>query len=214
MPKTAEIRRIVIDRVQMLHKQQQHSKDDNVMDSASVEISSADSPECDAQQQTVPASSATSKTLPVEGEVGLAIIRSSACKPTRSTNNSQELMKVFRQEITLYENRGTRGRNLQLMYDYFTSVHPTSVEAERAFAAAGIICSRLRTRLGDETDSLCLLRSYIQKHTSSKQHAAYIMNNVNSSVRLLVDLVAALYQRGCIHNVTNSLTILSLWPSC
>ena len=82
-------------------------------------------------------------------------------------------MKMIRQETTLSENGGTRGRNLQLIYDYIMSVPPTSVDAERASSVAGIICSSLRTRLSDETlDSLCLLRPYFQTHASSKQHAA------------------------------------------
>ena len=34
-----------------------------------------------------------------------------------------------------------------LIYDYIVSVPPISVEAVRAFSAAGIICSRLRTVL-------------------------------------------------------------------
>ena len=68
-------------------------------------------------------------------------------------------MKVIRQEMTLFENGGNRGRYL-LVYDYLLSIAPTSVEAERAFSASGLICSMLRTRLGDETlDALCFLRS-------------------------------------------------------
>ena len=60
--------------------------------------------------------------------------------------------------------RNSRGRYLQLVYDYLLSIPPTSVEAERASSASGLICSRLRTRLGDETlDALCFLRSYFQK---------------------------------------------------
>ena len=74
------------------------------------------------------------------------------------------VMKVICQEMTLFENGGNRGRYLQLVYDYLLSIPPTSVEAERAFSASGLICSRLRTRLGDETlDALCFLRSYFQK---------------------------------------------------
>ena len=42
-------------------------------------------------------------------------------------------MKVIRQEMTLFENGGNRGRYLKLVYDYLLSIPPTSVEAERAF---------------------------------------------------------------------------------
>jgi hAT family C-terminal dimerisation region len=157
VPTTAEIRKTVKELVQRLDE----SKDGHVIDSASVINSSAGSQECEALQATL---AATSKTLSVEEEMDLAI-RSSICKPVTSASTSQELMKVIRQEMTLFESGGTRGRYLQLVYDYIMSVPPTSVEAERAFSAAGIICSRLRTRLGDETlDSLCFLRSYFQKH--------------------------------------------------
>jgi len=58
---------------------------------------------------------------------------------------------------------GGRGRILQWVYDYLLSVPPTSVESERAFSAAGVVCSKLRTRLGDETlDNLCMLRTFFQ----------------------------------------------------
>ena len=105
------------------------------------------------------------KTLSVEQELQLAI-QTSTCEPVKTSgiSTSPELMKIIRQEMTLFEHGGTRGRYLQLAYDYILSIPPTSVEAERAFSASGVICSRLRTRLGDETlDSLCFLRSYFQK---------------------------------------------------
>ena len=107
----------------------------------------------------------TVKQLSVEQELQQAILASTcAVIKTPSCSTSQELMKVIRQEMTLFENGGNRGRYLQLVYDYLLSIPPTSVEAERAFSASGLICSRLRTRLGDETlDALCFLRSYFQK---------------------------------------------------
>ena len=43
-------------------------------------------------------------------------------------------MKVIRQEMTLFENEGNRGRHFKLVYDYLLSIPPTSVEAERAFS--------------------------------------------------------------------------------
>ena len=57
--KTAEIRKIVTDLVQRLDRQQQqHSEDDNVIDSASVNNCSVESLERDAVQPTMTASSA------------------------------------------------------------------------------------------------------------------------------------------------------------
>ena len=71
------------------------------------------------------------------------------------------MASVIRQDTSLFE--GGRGRILQLVYDYLLSVPPTSVESERAFSAAGGVCSKLRTRLGDETlDNLCMLRTFFQ----------------------------------------------------
>lgn len=106
----------------------------------------------------------TVKQLSVEQELQQAILASTCAvikTPSSRPSTSQELMKVIRQEMTLFENGGNRGRYLQLVYDYLLSIPPTSVEAERAFSASGLICSRLRTRLGDETlDALCFLRSY------------------------------------------------------
>jgi len=41
---------------------------------------------------------------------------------------------------------------------------PTSVEAERAFSAAGLLCTKIRSCLSDVTlDTLCFLRSYYRK---------------------------------------------------
>ena len=41
---------------------------------------------------------------------------------------------------------------------------PTSVEPERAFPAARLLCTRIRSRLNDATlDTLCFLRSYYRK---------------------------------------------------
>ena len=75
-----------------------------------------------------------------------------------------QLSKLVRQETSLFEGGGSRGRLLQMVYAYLMSVQPTSVEAERAFSAAGIVCSRLRTRLGDDTlDNLCLLRNFFRQ---------------------------------------------------
>ena len=41
------------------------------------------------------------------------------------------------------------------------TIPPTSVEAERAFSSAGLLCTQLRLRLYDATvDTLCFLHSH------------------------------------------------------
>jgi len=68
--------------------------------------------------------------------------------------------------MAAFECSGVRGRILQLVYSYLQSIPDpsTSVEAERAFSAAGILCTKIRSRLSDATlETLCFLRSYYRK---------------------------------------------------
>jgi len=63
--------------------------------------------------------------------------------------------------MAVFESTGKRGRNLQQVYQYLLAVPPTSVEAERAFSVAGVLCTKLRNRLQDKTlDTLCFLRDH------------------------------------------------------
>jgi len=70
-------------------------------------------------------------------------------------------LAAIRTEMAVFESSGVRGRGLQLVYNYLQSIPPASVEAERAFSAAGVLCTKIRSRLADESlDILCFLRSY------------------------------------------------------
>ena len=52
-------------------------------------------------------------------------------------------------------------RHLQYAYDYLMTVSATLVEAERAFSAAGLKCTKIRSRLGDVTvDVLSFLKAF------------------------------------------------------
>lgn len=86
---------------------------------------------------------------------------------TESKSLSKNIEDILKKEMSAFENEGTKGKYLRIAYEYLLTIPPTSVEAERAFSAAGYLCSDLRTSLGDETiNSLCFLRSYFQNSTS------------------------------------------------
>lgn len=77
--------------------------------------------------------------------------------------------KILKKEMSVYESEGVRGEHLSMVYKYLMTLKPTSVEAERAFSAAGYICSSVRSRLGDKTiDKICFLRSYFQRIQKKK----------------------------------------------
>ena len=74
---------------------------------------------------------------------------------------TESMQAAIKSEMAVFERSGVRGHSLQLVYSNLLSIPPTSVEAERAFSSAGLLCTRIRLRLRDVTlDTLCFLRSY------------------------------------------------------
>ncbi len=83
--------------------------------------------------------------------------------PTSTTAVTDRLLAAIKTEMVMFDSSGVRGRCLQLAYSHLLSIPRTSVEAERAFSAAGLLCTKLRSRLGDRTlDTLCFLRTFYQ----------------------------------------------------
>jgi hAT family C-terminal dimerisation region len=96
-------------------------------------------------------------------------IKKALPKSTRTTDysdthqNDKNLLKSIRQELNLFENGGKRGLFLTKAYECLLSIRPTSIESERAFSSAGYICSKIRSRMNDDTlDNLCFLRAFFQ----------------------------------------------------
>lgn len=80
---------------------------------------------------------------------------------TDSLASNKKLMSAIKSETALFDSSGRRGSFLRAVYSYLLTVPPTSVEAERAFSAAGLFVSKLHSRLGDQLiDKLCFLRAF------------------------------------------------------
>jgi len=64
--------------------------------------------------------------------------------------------------MMIFEATGQRPAYLEKVYNAIKSLPPTSVEAERAFSAAGLFITKLRSRLSDDSvNLLCFLRKYL-----------------------------------------------------
>lgn len=88
--------------------------------------------------------------------------------PVPAFKKIPSLEQKIKDEITFFEKTGTKGTYLQNVYDFLMTIVPTSVESERAFSAAGYICTKIRSSLDDETiDCLCFLRAYFNKQNAS-----------------------------------------------
>ena len=89
-----------------------------------------------------------------------AIIEKSAAGNSKidiKTNNSIHLKKEF----ALFEATGQKGKKIECLLNALKTIPPTSIESERAFSAAGIFITKLRTRLSDKCiDHFCFLKSY------------------------------------------------------
>lgn len=82
---------------------------------------------------------------------------------------TEDILTLLKVEMLLFENGGDRGQLLSKAYRWLRSMKPTSVESERAFSAAGILCNKLRTSLNDTTiDCLSFLRTHFQQQKVSK----------------------------------------------
>ena len=74
------------------------------------------------------------------------------------------LLNTVRKEMAYFKEQNIKGKYLNKLQKYISAVRPTSVESERAFSAAGLIGTRYRTSLNNETlNVMCFLRAYFNK---------------------------------------------------
>ena len=73
-------------------------------------------------------------------------------------------------EFKCYETTLVKSHNLKKLQNALLSIKATSVESERAFSAAGLFITKVRSRLSAETiDGLCFTKSYLKSEkTQSK----------------------------------------------
>ena len=79
------------------------------------------------------------------------------------TANPNNIEKIVKREVPILEAEGKRGTNLELAYEHLKIIRSTSVKSERAFSRACQICTKIRSRLNDDSlDTLCFLRFHFQ----------------------------------------------------
>lgn len=77
----------------------------------------------------------------------------------QTQSNKRNDCKHIGKEFSVFEATGERTQNLEKLFQALSSVPPTSVEAERAFSAAGLFITKLRSKLSDRSiDCLCFLK--------------------------------------------------------
>ena len=100
------------------------------------------------------------KTMSLEEEMDSELKREmKSFEP--SNQGLSPLLQTIKKEMELFESGGSRGCNLQFVYEVLLNIKPTSVKSERVFSTSGNFCSKLRSRLGDDSLSkICYLKSY------------------------------------------------------
>ena len=88
-------------------------------------------------------------------------------KSTTSSKNNEDIADNFNylsKEMNPFEITGTKSKNLMLLEESLYSIPPTSVEAERAFSAAGLFNTNLRSSLSDSSlDTLVFLKGQFKR---------------------------------------------------
>jgi hypothetical protein len=76
-------------------------------------------------------------------------------------NSPKDVFSCIKKEMAVFELTGTRLSSLEKIYQALLTIPPTTVEAERAFSAAGLFITKLRTRLDDKSVDKSVLPSLL-----------------------------------------------------
>ena len=90
-------------------------------------------------------------------------------KSTQQSNNQPTQRVPLTQDFKLFEATKKRTERLEKLFQALLTTKPTSVESERAFSAGGSFCTKIRSRMNDDTlSALVSLKQYF-KHRELKQ---------------------------------------------
>ena len=80
-----------------------------------------------------------------------------------SFSSPAEILAEIKREMIIFENTKKRPALLDTIFRALKTIPPTSVEAERAFSAAGLFLTKIRSRLSDAAiDNCCFLRNFLK----------------------------------------------------
>lgn len=80
---------------------------------------------------------------------------------TKSISNSQT--SSIKKDLTFFEGSGQKTENIQKLFDALLTIRPTSVESERVLSLTGLLVTKIRNRLSDETiNALTVLKTYFK----------------------------------------------------
>ena len=85
-----------------------------------------------------------------------------ASKP-ESKERLTDLQKILKTELAAFKSNGQKGRFLEYAFEMIQSVKVSSVDVERVFSSVGIMVTKFRSRLSDETvDSYLFLKHFFR----------------------------------------------------
>lgn len=118
-------------------------------------------------------SKSVNAALSIKEKLQLAIRKKIDINSTLSIRRQQKPNSVHqcvKTEMQYFRKEGIQGKYLKMAFAALMTTRPTSVESERAFSAAGTICTKIRSRLSDNSiDKLCFLRAFFIKQKKSKE---------------------------------------------